>query len=164
MRMLAALLAFVVTLLGCTTARDTADEVRRQPAYLGSTGSTPQTQDRFTYLAGTGAAGGTTVLVPTGSYVTSIWAHNTSGGGSVVITPSSPTALSPCDAGADAANSDGGSNTCLPSPGTIIVPAATAWSLGIPVLKGGYEELADGTSIVFTSIDSYAVTLYHYGP
>jgi hypothetical protein len=130
--------------------------------------------DRFSYASGTSG----TYTVPSGYFVTSWWAHNTSGGGTVTITPSGPGEYNPCDAGYDAAGPDansidGGEDAaslsdagpqCAFALAAITVPAASAYGNGVPVLRAGQDELGPGSIFVFTSTDSYVVTLWRYNP
>jgi len=109
--------------------------------------------DRFAYASGTAG----TYTVPSGFYVTSVWAHNTSGGGTVTIAPSGSRMQTACAVS--------GSGGCRATGSAIVVPAGAAWSLAVPVLTGGQpavdypQELGEGTQFVFTSTDSYVVTL-----
>jgi hypothetical protein len=138
---------------------------QRLSAAAGFTG-TPAA-DSFTYAAGTAG----TYIVPAGFAATSVWAHNTSGGGTLTIAPSGPRELSACaafdagiyDAGpdADAAAPSwwGDAGTCLAAGASIVIPAASDYELAIPTISGGPDELGDGTVFVFTGTDSYVVTL-----
>jgi len=139
-------------------------------------GNTGPATDSFSYLSGTSG----TVVVPVNYFVTSIWAHNTTSGGTFTINPANqytnPACNNPAidggpydsgcgaDAACDAAAPPGYYPTCNAAGTTITVPAATAYFLPIPVLRGAATELADGTTIVFASTDAYVVTLNKYGP
>jgi hypothetical protein len=124
--------------------------------------------DRFAYFSGTSG----TVTIPTGYYVTNWWAHNTSGGGTVVIEPTGPGVYAGCvDAGTsdagdagDAAVDAGDAGPCRGAGMTFTIPAATAFAEGIPVLRGAPDELGDGTTFVFTGTDSYWIGLFQYNP
>lgn len=129
------------------------------------------TVDRFTYAAGTSG----TYLVPTGYYVVGWWAHNTTGGGSVSVTPTGPRKYPTCaswDAGPDPydAAADSGPDTfdaaapstCRATSGAVVIPAGSSFGLSIPVLAGGPDELGDGTTFVFTGTDSYVIVMEQY--
>lgn len=83
---------------------------------------------RFSYQAGTAAA----VTVPAGAVVSCVRAHNTGGGGTLIITPAGGVAL--------------------PS---IPIPAGAQWlSLDFDT---GLEELSNGATLVFAGTDAYYV-------
>jgi hypothetical protein len=89
---------------------------------------------RFSLAAGSAA----TVTVPAGCAVRRVRAHNTSGGGTLVITPSGGSALP-----------------------TITIPAAASW-LELD-FDTSLEELVDGATLVFASTDAYLVTFEDIG-
>jgi hypothetical protein len=136
---------------GCSTTRE--------PARVGlSTSGT--VADPYSYASGTSG----TYTVPAGYYVTSWWAHNTTSGGTVTITATSPNWLGACyDAGVIDAG-DGGvivldGGPCVGPGTTITIPAGTQYQQTVPTLVGVPDELGSGTVFVFTSTDSYVVTL-----
>lgn len=160
MRMALFLAAALLTLGGACAQKPEASPAPPLPEqpHMAAFGTTPQVTDRFTLLSGTAG----TAVVPAGDFVTSIWAHNTTGGGTVTIAPVGLNSVGPCDASTDGANPDGGPALCQQPSSTITIPAGSAWGVSIPALRGGWDELADGTQFVFTGTDSYVVTLYHY--
>lgn len=148
---LAAIAAFAY---GCSSNRE------QGRALVGAVGTVA---DPYSYASGTSG----TYTVPAGYYVTSWWAHNTTSGGTVTITATSPNWLGACfDAGfADAGDAGDGApipidaGPCV-SPGTTItIPAASAYQQTVPTLRGLPDELGSGSVFVFTSTDSYVITL-----
>jgi hypothetical protein len=150
-----------------------------KPTIERFTGATPQLATRWQHLSGTSG----TVIIPANTYVTSIWAHNTTSGGTLTIAPSGPNLQTACaawDAGpdpydahlADGAAFDAGPDlydgtaptTCQDGGTAITIPAASAWSVTIPTLTGSPNEIGPGSVLVFTSTDSYVLTLNYYGP
>jgi hypothetical protein len=157
MKLAAAVAAFLAP-LALIAACGHSEPARTAPAPIAGAilpGYSGPVTDSFSYLSGTSG----TVVVPANSFVTSIWAHNTTGGGTFTITPASQYTNPACDAGADV----GDAGNCTFPGTTITVPAATAYFLAAPVLQGSSTELADGTQITFVSTDSYVITLTKYG-
>jgi hypothetical protein len=156
----------VLASLGAGVACSTSSPQARAPdathAFGGVTGGTT---DRFTMLAGVSGA----VVVPVGSYVTSVRAHTsaTDSGtaASIAITPSGRYNLQPC-------NEDGGpydaaavdASACALIGATIPLGLGDNFEIRIPVLRGAPDELGEGTTFIFTGTDSYVLTLVHFGP
>lgn len=127
----------------------------------------PPIVDTFSYAAGTSG----TFVVPVGVYVIGWWAHSTAGG-TASFTPTGPREFPTCaswDAGPDPydAAADTGPDlfdaappaTCRATGSSITIPAGSSFGLSVPVLAGNVDELGAGTTFVFTSTDSYVVTM-----
>lgn len=174
--LLPALIPLAIVVACAQQTQPQADSPSKQPGNMKLLPGQTATAPAFNYASGTTG----TYVVPHGNYVTSIWAHNTTGGGTVTITPSSPYANPACnnpaidagpydsgcggDAACDAAVPPNYYPVCNSVGSTITVPALTAYWLPIPVLQGSAHELADGTTLVFASTDAYVVTMLQYGP
>lgn len=129
-------LAIVVCLVGLLGCHPRA--TAKSPRLVGSA----TLVDRFSLLTGTSG----TVTVPAGCYVLGMTATVASGNGTVAITPCGPDIAS-----------------CTAS-NVVTVPAANPFSLGPPTLKGGPDEMGDGTTIVFGSTSRYVVAIWQYSP
>lgn len=137
-----AVLSTPIALFACAQ-RDDVPRRRAAAAYPNPT------VDALATTSGTSG----TFVVPSGAYVTSWWAHAAAGGagGTVTIAPSGPGSYPTCYA-SDA-------STCRDAGPSITIPAGVAFSLEIPTLKGGADELGAGSVFVFAGTDSFAITV-----
>lgn len=137
-----AVLSTPIALFACAQ-RDDVPRRRAAAAYPNPT------VDALATTSGTSG----TFVVPSGAYVTSWWAHAAAGGagGTVTIAPSGPGSYATCYV-SDAA-------TCRDAGPAITIPAGVAFTLEIPTLKGGADELGAGSVFVFAGTDSFAITV-----
>jgi len=104
--------------------------------------------DRLSFVAGPTADSGTsqTITVPAGNYVVSVASFTTSASATITTTPCGPD-IAACNVEASVA-----------AP----VPASTGYSFPPQGVVPGPDVLGDGTTITFTNVTAYVITLWKY--
>src|ERR1017187_494778 len=152
-----AALAIAGAVLACTTfvvvpvSYPTLDASQFQPSKnlvpLAPIGAGALT-DRLSFIAGPAADSGTsqTITVPAGNYVVSVASFTSSASATITTTPCGPD-IATCNVEASVA-----------AP----VPASTGYSFPPAGVVPGPDVLGDGTTITFTNVTAYVITLWQY--